>query len=342
MALEKIMTEPEYREVSAISYSMLSGVSKTPASLLNKMKLDTPSLTYGSAVDTLCFDGEKVFNEKFIINSGNSPSKQVELIVKDIMSNIVNANGSLIGTLDDYDDLILSIAQAQQYGKGWKDETIIRKIKDEGGREVFQFSIESFGKKVLDTIQYNNVLNSRQTLFTHPFSKEWFNVNNDEQILFQFPILWKYKGKPCKSLFDIIKINHKDKIIYPVDLKTSYDHVLGFPYNYIKWCYPLQSSFYSEGLKYWKLENPQFIDYRIDYFRFCIISSQDPFKPLVYKTTDDDLWAGKHGGFIKRNGNHFKGFDQLIDDMEWHLENMLYDYPREVYEKQGELALNVF
>ena len=342
MALERLMTEPEYREVNAISYSMLSGVSKTPASLLNTEKLDTPSLTYGSAVDVLCFDGEEVFKQKFIINSDDTPTKQVEAIVKDVMLSVIDANGSLIGTLDDYDELILSVAKAIEYGKGWHDATIIRKVKDEGGRKMFSFNIEAAGKKVLDTIQYNNVINSKQTLFTHPFCSHWFNANEDEEIVFQFPILWKYKGRPCKSLFDIIKINHKDKVIYPVDLKTSYDHVLGFPYNYLKWNYYLQNSFYSEALHYWKLENPEFLNYRIDYFRFVIISSQNPYKPLVYKTTEQDLWVGKHGGKLLRTGEEVKGFDQLITDMEWHIENELYDFPREIYEKNGEIELGVF
>lgn len=237
MALERLMTEPEYREVNAISYSMLSGVSKTPASLISTFKLDTPSLTYGSAVDTLCFDGEEVFKEKFCINVGVSPSTIVEKIVRDVMKAIEEANGELIGSLDDYDTMILDVAKANEYGKGWKDETIIRKIKDEGGRDLFSFTQENSGKKILDSFQYENVLNSRNTLYTHPFSKQWFNAEEGEELLFQFPVLFTYKGKPCKSLFDIIKIDHNNKVIYPVDLKTSYDHVLGFPYNFIKWKY---------------------------------------------------------------------------------------------------------
>ena len=342
MALEKLMTEPEYREVNAISYSMLSGVSKTPASLINTNKLDTPSLTYGSAVDTLCFDGEEVFKEKFCVNAGVSPSAIVEKITRDVMTAITEANGELIGEYDDYDELILNVAKANEYGKGWKDETIIRKIKDEGGRDLFGFTKENAGKKILDVMQYENVINSRNTLYTHDFSKQWFNAGDGEEIVFQFPILWVYKGKPCKSLFDIIKFDHKNKVIYPVDLKTSYDHVLAFPFNYIKWSYFIQQSFYTEGLKYWKLQNPEFFDYRIDYFRFCIISSQDPMKPLVYKTNEVDLHVGKYGGKLLRNGDEVRGFDQLIEDMQWHLDNQKFDYPREVYNKSGELELGLF
>jgi len=342
MALKRLMTEPEYRAVNAISYSMLSGVSKSPASLISTFKLDTPSLTYGSAVDTLCFDGEEVFREKFCVNVGVSPSTIVEKIVRDVIKALVDAHGVLTDVLDDYDDLILNVAKANEYGKGWKDETIVRKVKDEGGRDLYSFTKENDGKKILDTLQYEYVVNSRNTLFSHPFSKQWFNVEEGEEIIFQFPILWMYKGNPCKSLFDIIKIDNVNKVIYPVDLKTSYDHVLGFPYNYVKWKYYLQASFYSEGLEYWKSEHPEYADYRIEPFRFVIISSQDPTKPLVYKSTGEDLYAGKYGGAIKRTGEEIKGFDQLIDDMQWHLQNQKFDYPKDIYSADGELVLSVF
>lgn len=342
MGLVKLMTEPEYRQVNAVSYSMLSGVSKTPASLLNTTKFETASLTYGSAVDTLAFDGEEVFKSKFAVNSCASPSDIIEKIVKEIIVLVKESKGSLDGTLDEYDDLILSVAKAKEYGKGWHDPTVLRKVKDEGGRDLFAFVQENENKLILDTLQYQNVINSVHTLYTHEFCSKWLNAGDDEEVVFQFPILWTYKGIPCKSLFDIIKIDHKNKVIYPVDLKTSYDHVLGFPKNFLKWNYSLQASFYSDALVYYKLQNKDLFTYRIEPFRFIIISSQDPMKPLVYKTTEMDLWVGKHGGKIKGTGEYVRGYEQLIEDMQWHQGNNLYDYPRHVYEVSGELLLDVF
>lgn len=336
------MTEPEYRQVSAISYSKLSGVSKSPASLLSDGNFDTPSLVYGSAVDTLTFDGEEEFLNKFAINSGESPSKIVEKITREVMAVILQTYGEYKDTLDDYDDIILEVAKANEYGKGWHNPTILRKIKEEGGSSLYSFTIENEGKRILDTLEWQNVRNSANTLFTHDFTSKWLMADEGEEVLFQFPILWTYKGKPCKSLFDIIKIDHTNKVIYPVDLKTSYDHVLGFPKNFIKWCYYLQASFYTEALKYYKLQYPELLNYRIANFRFIILSSQDPFKPLVYKTTAEDLHAGKYGGIIKMYNDAIRGFDGLIDDMQWHTENQKYDYPKAIYEKDGELYLGVF
>ena len=137
MGLVKLMTEPEYRQVEAVSYSVLSGVSKTPASLLNTKKLESPSLTYGSAVDTLAFDGEEVFKSKFCINSVESPTPMVESIVKEVMLIAKEQGEEYAAKLDDYDELIDTIAATRGYGKGWNKGTALRKIKDEGGRDLY-------------------------------------------------------------------------------------------------------------------------------------------------------------------------------------------------------------
>lgn len=345
MGLVKLMSEPEYRQVPAISYSMLSGVDKTPASLINTEKLETTALTYGSAVDTYVFDGEEAFKKRFTVNTGESPSWKVEQIIADIIKTIRlgNEEGLLTGNLDDYDELILVTANAHDYGKGWKAETVARKIKDEGGRDLFNFTRDNQGKQILTSEQYENVLNSANTLFSHDFSRKWITADNeDEEVVYQFPIIWNYQGKPCKSLFDIIKIDHKEKVIYPVDLKTTGDHVLGFPFNFIKWKYYLQAAFYTDALKYYKLENKDLFTYRIDVFRFLIISSNNALKPLVYETTIKDLHVGKYGGNLKYNNEPVRGYTQLIEDMQWHMDNQLFDYPREVYDKQGILTLDVF
>src|SRR5690606_32819587 len=111
MALEKLMTEPEYRQVDAISYSKLAGVAKSPASLIATEKLETPSLTYGSAVDTYAFDGEEEFKKKFAIMSGDPPSTTIETIVNEVITIVQSKdlNGEIKGTLDDHDELILTV-----------------------------------------------------------------------------------------------------------------------------------------------------------------------------------------------------------------------------------------
>ena len=62
------ITEPEYREIDAISYSMLSKFQREGFRGLEHLydKVESPSLLFGSIVDTMLTDGMKEFEEKYL------------------------------------------------------------------------------------------------------------------------------------------------------------------------------------------------------------------------------------------------------------------------------------
>lgn len=113
------------------------------------------------------------------------------------------------------------------------------------------------------------------------------------------------------------------------------DYINTFPVSFLKWRYDLQAAFYSEALR------QQYPGYKVMNFKFIVISSLQLKKPLIYKCTDTDLLVGKHGGMNTFNNRKIKGYEQLMDDYVWHSENNLWEYPREVYERNGEVDLNV-
>ena len=61
------VSEDEYRNDSAYSYSTISRFNREGFDNLDKLfdKIETPSLTFGSMVDTLITGSEEEFNEKF-------------------------------------------------------------------------------------------------------------------------------------------------------------------------------------------------------------------------------------------------------------------------------------
>ena len=136
-------------------------------------------------------------------------------------------------------------------------------------------------------------------------------------------------------------IDHNEKKIYPIDLKTTGKHVLSFSQSFVQWHYYIQAAFYTDAVKYLR-DNlyPELSGYSIELFKFVVISSKDPMRPLVWETTDHTISCGKEGGFI--NGRYRKGYIELAKDMKWHIDRELYDYPREVYEGQGTLTIDVF
>lgn len=348
--LERKFTEPEYRLLPYISYSKLAGVDKNPANLLSDgMKL-TKSLIYGSAVDCLAFDGEDRFWEKYALLDYKGPSDKIVEIIDSVFEQyMVLKQGSFLFSEEVtdlskstiLDETILNTARGLEYGaSNWKDETIIKKVKEEGGT-YFNFLKQNEGKQMLDAWMYERARNSVHTLFNHEFTKQYFNEEEGVDIYFQYPLIWKYNGLDCKCLFDILIIDHNKKVIKPVDLKTTYDDVLLFPQNYVKWRYVIQSSFYTKSIQYLKLQYPELLSYNTEFFKFVVISSQDSRRPLVYQTTDVDLYVGEFGGKLT-DGTKVKGYKQLITDLMWHEESQIYDFPKEVYDNKGHLTFDVF
>ena len=63
------VTEEEYRADKALSYSTLAKFKRSGFNGLNNLfdKVETPSLTFGSAVDSIITGGEEEFNERFFV-----------------------------------------------------------------------------------------------------------------------------------------------------------------------------------------------------------------------------------------------------------------------------------
>lgn len=342
------MTEPEYRDLNLLSYSQLSGVDYSPASLLNTVRESSEALTYGSAVDTLAFDGREEFEKKFVVMNQEKPSWMLEKVLKSLVQELFATHDELDGPissdLNDYEDLILQMAKHHEYGKGWKSETIIRKTVEACG-ELFKHTIENIDKQALSLEQYENVENSVNTLYTHPFTKDSFVAEEGIEIFYQFPIVWEYTSGDitfkCKSLLDILKIDHNEKKIYPIDLKTTGKSVLAFRESFIQWHYYIQAAFYTDAVKYLRDKlYPELSGYSVELFKFVVISSKRPIKPLTWLTTPKDISCGKYGGFI--NGENVKGYLQLASEMKWHIDNSSYDYPKEIYDSKGNVTLDVF
>lgn len=346
--LEKKMTEPEYRKLPCLSYSGLSNLDTTPRSIISSNFQMTDALIYGSAVDVLAFDGKKEFDRKFALMSQDTPSWQLQKVLEGVIEEVLASKDDLkelSSNMEDYSDIIQVVAASQEYGKGWKPDTVVRKTI-EGAGELFKFTIENKDKLALSPQQYEYATNSVQTLYTHEFTKHLFDEQDGVDIYYQFPIVFQLevKGKVVhlKSLLDILIINHNNKTIQPKDLKTTGKHVLAFPQSFVQWKYFLQAALYTKAVE--KLiadEYPEYKDYTIELFEFVVISSKDPMRPLMYECSHDDIYAGTYGGKTTE-GKEVRGYMTLIEHYMWHVENELYDYPYDVYQAKGKLPLNVF
>lgn len=114
-------------------------------------------------------------------------------------------------------------------------------------------------------------------------------IKNGIEYLYQmkifFNILVEIKGDEyeieMKSMPDLVVVNHNDKTIQPVDLKTSSAPAYDFPDNFIKFRYDIQASVYTCALDHLIDKIPEYTDYQILPYLFVDISREDKV-PLVF------------------------------------------------------------
>jgi hypothetical protein len=96
----------------------------------------------------------------------------------------------------------------------------------------------------------------------------------------QLPILFKYKDFEYKILLDIVLIDHWNKTITPIDLKSSEDGAYSFMSKIYKYRYDIQASLYHKGIIEFAKSN--FKDYNVENFLFLVGSFKYPETPLLY------------------------------------------------------------
>ncbi len=314
----------DYYKNKAISQSQLTNLALGPKYFKNKLeyKSESDALTLGSLVDVMLTESDN-FDNLFLVNDNVRPS----------------------GQLGDYIDLIYQgFSEEDAYSavgfKRDKLEVIKEKFQYEGPQAYFKFLLESKDKKVISREEYDKALKIVNSLLTNRFTSKYFNCE-DTECLTQLELYWNYKDFDCRSRLDIVKINHKEKTILPIDVKTSGKSTYNFLESIIRFRYDLQASFYMEALQWYIDNKEEYKGYKLLPFLFIVEHTDYPGLPLIYECTEKDIYGGKYGG-ITTTGVKLKGFDELVTDLKWYYQYDSWDYTREIIENNGKVEINLF
>jgi len=234
--------------------------------------------------------------------------------------------------------------------KGSKEEKLLKAYKDsyaakESDEKVLE-KAEQLAKTYDSYIKYiklspmyvsilsnsmQNLLNeSRKALLEHEKGKElMYNEqhstfgNTDELFICnEFEIYWTdISGLECKSMIDRIIIDHKNKKITLIDLKTT-SHLSEFKDKFKEFKYYRQMAFYWMAI-HWYFKNT-FTDKIIDEYTketFVVaIGVKEPIEVKVFEITDRTLLDG----LIE--------ITPLLDQLSWHFKENKWDYSKAYYE----------
>lgn len=231
--------EPTYREDKALSYSTLAKFAREGFHKLDTLfdKVESPSLLFGSAVDALITGGQEEFDNNFMVADFPVLTESVEKIVKSLF----NQYHETYKTINDIpDNNIIETTEIEKYQKNWKPETRAKVIREQGA-EYYTLMYLAGTKKIVDTATKELIDNAVEVLKNSNATKFFFTENNPFDNRYERYYQLKFKstidGIDFRCMADLILVDHQDKIIYPVDLKTSSHFEDEFYKSFIQWRY---------------------------------------------------------------------------------------------------------
>lgn len=298
----------------------------------------------GKAVDSNITHGEDIFNQQFHISQLKKKPGPKSMSVIKLAFDKARANfpAGIDANMAAYKEEIYDACNEQEYfmnraakiaigNKPFEDDKRIETLlKDNGNAYWVDLSLAE-GKQILaddEAMIANAIIMSWKT---HKHTAHLFKDSANVDIVYQFPLFWSYNDVDCKGLIDMIIIDHTNKRIIPIDLKTLGDFVTRFNRAILKRRYDVQGSFYHFGLSQCltqlaTLINKPLTGYSIANFAFVVESTIRPGCPLVFPMDDSLMLVGKKG-----NGDNLSGWEQGIElfkewsQAEFKLENKFAD-----------------
>lgn len=296
------ITEEQYRADPALSYSTLSRFDREGFNKLDSLfdKIETPSLTFGSAVDSIITGGQEEFDSRFMVADFPDTPDSIIQIVKELFNRFSDTctNINLISN-----NAIIEVASLYSYQNNWKPETKAKVIKEKGF-DYYNLLYLSQDKTILNTETYQDICRAVEALTTSEATKFYFANNNpfepNIERFYQLKFKATLNGIDYRCMFDELVVFHDTKEILPIDLKTSckkFDREWDFPKHYVEWSYQMQNRLYVRILQDVISKDDTYKDYKILPYKDIIIfrGSDTPLVwDIPFTFTKGTLYFGKN------------------------------------------------
>lgn len=278
------VTEPEYRQDPALSYSTLARYEREGFNNLDKLfeRVESPSLVFGSAVDTLITGSEEEFDEHFMVAQlDNPPSDTLITITKKLFDTWKDGYTDI---RDIPDDALVATIQDIPWNNHWLPKTRAKKIKEDCAA-YYKLLYLSEGKTILSTYTYQDIMNTVDKLKSADSTRFYFEKDNafDDSVerLYQLKFKATFNGVNYRCMADLLIVFHDKKLVVPVDLKTSYKPEWDFYKSFLEWRYDIQGRLYWRIIRYNMDRDPYFKDFKLADYRF-IVANKKTLTPLVW------------------------------------------------------------
>lgn len=322
---------PYYSDMSRISNSNIGWfLNKGPAYLKRMLDgkeegLKLPQLEKGSMIHEYILQPDGFWNDYIILDFAVPKIKQQ----KDLCE--LYYTYKQVDPFADEDEIILK-AYNTAYSNKKSNEVKLKEAKEI--LELYKNYIEYFANKnskkvisfadlqMLKTIKTNLQEHKKANKLLYNFS-DIYEVHNEFHINWEYPNASEYGDLPCKSLLDRVMIDHTNKKIILIDLKTT-ANVYDFKHSIEEFDYCRQLAYYWEAIHwYFKYElNLNIEDYEYETY-IIAIQSHDNYEIRVFQINPRNI------------EERFNTIDKALKDIAWHRNNNLWEHTKEYYIGDG-------
>ena len=321
---------PYYEDLTRISNSNIGWFLKKGPKYLKEMLdgkegLKASFLDKGTMIHEYILQPEEFWKDYIILDFAVPKVKQQ----KDLLE--FYANAKMVDPLASEDDILL-----MSYNFAYSNNKSIDKRIQEAKElvELYQNYIEYFKNKdskkvisfadlnMLKTIKKNmeDHKKANELLFNYP---ETFEVHNEFHINWEYPNASSLGDLPCKSLLDRVMIDHTNKKIILVDIKTTAD-VYNFKHSVEEFDYCRQLAYYWLAI-HWYFKNELKLNIEeYEYETYIVaVQSHDGYEVRVFKFNPKTI------------EERLVTIDYAIKRIAWHKDNNLWDHMKEYYDEDG-------
>lgn len=311
-----------------VSASGLSEFARTPRAFrAYKEKADTENaahFTLGTAVHCRLLEPE-TFDEKYYVMDVEAPGDGTNMRIF--------IDRYFWYTTNEFAEEQAKELAYQDSGYKTKFDTVWKNFEEKENYVAYWNALnDSVGKIILtpkDEFIIEEVVSSVKA---HKVAAAMLDVDplDNHTYMTEETIEWDIKGFDfnMKSILDRVRIDHENKLISIIDIKTTSKNVHKFAYSYENFAYYRQMAFYGHAMM-WYVENVLKEDKNEWALTTSIIAVQTTgfYETVVYAPSPEDMMIG-HNEIIN-----------LLTKLSWHYETNNWDYPLEYYTEGGIMPL---
>lgn len=275
--------ESVYRSDPAYSYSTLAKFHREGFAGLDTLfdKVSTPSLTFGSVVDSLLTGGKAEFKDRFLVADVPALSANLSSIVNTLYAKYGEKFESLAEIPDSF---ISEVAKDCGYyaDSKWANQRV-KKVREECS-DMYEIMHKAEGKEVISSEVFEDAVACVTKLRNSKMTKNYFAESGSDNLerLYQLKFKGTWKDYSVRCMADLIIVDHKNKRVIPCDLKTSGHNEWDFSESFKQWGYWIQAELYWYIIRQNMDKSSVFKDYVLEDYRFIVINRNNR-KPMVWK-----------------------------------------------------------